>query len=82
MIHRTEDGHAIIACRAPKVASCDFCRWNHVALCDAPSSSRPGKTCDAKMCPIHRHTVGPNIDHCPNHVKTAVRQTNLLESES
>ena len=34
--------------------------------CDHPVGT--GKTCNAWICSSHAIVVGPNIDHCPDHV--------------
>jgi hypothetical protein len=63
-------GVVVIACsRGQRVASCSVpgCGKPHVALCDWPT--KPGKTCDAKLCEQHRHPVGPDADYCPPHHK-------------
>lgn len=41
-------------CPTPADHQCDY----HVAS---------GKTCDGWMCAAHATSIGPDLDHCPNH---------------
>ena len=50
---------------------CKWCNRPSTKLCDywVSSDGRPGRTCDAPMCDEHAVRVGPEKDHCPEHVK-------------
>ncbi len=52
--------------RGSRPAKCFYCRAPHSRLCDAPIA--PGKTCDRKLCEQHAHSIGANLDMCPDHV--------------
>jgi len=45
------------------------CKNEQVALCDEPVEGR--RTCDRRVCAIHRHRVGSNRDRCPAHARGA-----------
>lgn len=49
----TEGGHP---CPTAATIQCDY----QVAQ---------GKTCDAWCCTTHASSVGPDVDHCPNHAR-------------
>lgn len=61
---------AIVCSRgSSKQSPCDTpgCGRPHLALCDYPLKN--GKTCDRKMCNLHRKSVGPDRDYCGPHAK-------------
>jgi hypothetical protein len=57
---------------------CKFClrEGNRVLsgkLCDfvvsSPQVVTHKRTCDAPMCDKHAQSIGPDLDHCPDHAK-------------
>lgn len=60
-----EGGTAIVCGRGGRAPQCADCFRESVALCDFPIT--PGKTCDRRMCRIHRQRVGLNVDYCTIH---------------
>jgi len=68
-------GHAIVRTVArPPLSTCKFCgKHRATKLCDfrvKVGSIGHTRTCDAEMCDVCAHTVGPNRDYCPDHSKT------------
>jgi hypothetical protein len=55
---------------APTCAS-PGCRLVGEFLCDYPTKGPNGepKTCDRRMCALHRHPVGDDCDYCPPHYR-------------
>lgn len=45
--------------------SASGCTRERVALCDGPGK-RPGRTCNARVCELHRLSIGENVDLCPD----------------
>jgi hypothetical protein len=72
---RLPDGSAVIACRGrTRAARCDIrgCRRSHVALCDhVLEGYQDGRTCNVRLCDLHRKRTGPDTDLCPYHVAAA-----------
>lgn len=42
-------------------------RCGNVATIQCDYQVAAGKTCDAYICRAHAESVGPDIDHCPDH---------------
>jgi len=71
-------GGTAIVCgpRRARAARCQVgsCRRPHEALCDHKLEAYPdGRTCDAKLCDLHRTRTGRDTDLCPYHARQAVR---------
>jgi hypothetical protein len=70
------DGTVGIVCGSrARAARCQVagCRQSHTALCDHPVEGDPnGRTCDVKLCDLHRTQIGPGTDLCPDHAKQAL----------
>jgi hypothetical protein len=67
------DGGAAIICgrRHAKATPCKFCGRPSTKLCDFPmyiGNAVQVRTCDAPMCDACATNVGPDKDHCPDHV--------------
>ena len=58
---------AIVCGPTPRPKTCSVCKrqTREPKLCDFPI--RPGKTCDAVMCPACASHKEPDTDHCPLH---------------
>jgi hypothetical protein len=63
-------GFAIACSRGErhKLGKCRVC-WHRQAtlLCDGPSATARGKTCDTPLCRSCAKPGGPNVDYCPDH---------------
>lgn len=64
---RTPLGAGFVCSRGRRPKTCRWCSRPSTKLCDwkAPAAAR---TCDAPICDDHAKVVGPNRDHCPDHV--------------
>lgn len=58
-------GGGFVCTRGPRMKKCAFCSHIGTKLCDFPVGD--GKTCDKPMCAHHAKSVGPDLDHCPEH---------------
>jgi hypothetical protein len=66
-----DQGKAVaIACGSRRALPCQTpdCRRDHTALCDYVVAV--GKTCDQRMCDVHRCPMGRGLDYCPAHLAT------------
>jgi hypothetical protein len=66
-VQQLENGAVRIMCGPDPKTLCEVsgCDEDHMALCDYPVAD--GKTCDKRMCEVHRTRAGNNIDYCPDH---------------
>jgi len=68
-------GGAVIVCRGrARAARCQVsgCRRSGVALCDHKLEAyQDGRTCDLRLCDLHRTRTGPDADLCPYHAQQA-----------
>lgn len=77
-------GVAIVCSRAPRRRRCVGCGelTADARLCDARLKSRPGKTCDAVVCPACTTSPAPDKDLCPDHARAwrALQAKRLTDS--
>lgn len=66
-----KDGTRAIVCTGRRGRRrCSACRNAWASLeCDFPTPSRKTGTCDKPLCSDCAVSVGPNLDHCPTHLK-------------
>jgi hypothetical protein len=66
-VQQLENGAIRIMCGPDPKTLCEVsgCDEDHMALCDY--SVADGKTCDKRMCEVHRTQAGNNMDYCPDH---------------
>lgn len=66
-------GGGAIVCRGrTRAARCQIrqCRRSGEALCDYPLEGyQDGRTCDVRVCDLHRTQTGPDTDLCPYHAR-------------
>jgi hypothetical protein len=66
-VQQLENGAVRIMCGPDPKPLCEVsaCDEDQMALCDYPVAD--GKTCDKRMCEVHRTRSGNNMDYCPDH---------------
>ena len=64
------DGSVAFVRHSKRTQRCRFCFLSSTKLCDAIVGKTLGGdviTCDAPICNVHAHQVGPDKDFCPKH---------------
>ena len=70
------DGIAGIMCSRHKPQRKCACGKPATRLCDFVVN-RLGDTCDRPVCTDHATSVGPDLDHCPEHAAPRAKQLTL-----
>jgi hypothetical protein len=72
---KLDNGVTAIVCGRDRRGKCSQCGRLSTKLCDFPQPN--GKTCDKKLCGHCAVPIGPDMDYCPDHQRTAAPQAEL-----